>query len=95
MARRIVLVRAARYPNVASGSQYVAPRTWATSTGIATCSLHVANSYPSRSAATTTRSTSAMPASASQRAWARGRRVRTGVTMPSRMAQARRGVSPG
>src|SRR5262249_23457461 len=50
---------------------------------IATCSLHVMWSYPRRSASTTARSISAIPASRSHCACAPGSRVTTGVTIPS------------
>src|SRR4051812_4041649 len=53
------------------------------SVGTATCSLHVQWWYPSRSAAWTTATTSPNVADSSHCAWARGKSVSTGVTMPS------------
>ena len=60
VTKRIRAVRAARKPNVGSGSQYVAPRWASSASGMPMRSEHVQKSYPSRSASATTCATSSI-----------------------------------
>ena len=69
---------------MASGSQYTAPRTSASAGGMATCSLQVRWSKPSRSATVAMRTISSMPAVGLPGGVAPGVWVAIGVMTPSR-----------